>query len=116
MSDAFEGQAETAAELCLKAGRPFRIAVADDVLADLADRLARTRLPRIETGGVWRHGMRLEGAAKLLDHWRKGFDWRAHEQRLNRFAQRMVNVDGQDSHVVVGPGSGPAPRHTRGAR
>ena len=109
MSDAFEGQAETAAELCLKAGRPFRIAVADDVLADLADRLTRTRLPRVETGAGWRHGMPLEAAAKLLDHWRKGFDWRAHEQRLNRFAQRMVNVDGQDIHVVVEPGSGPDP-------
>jgi pimeloyl-ACP methyl ester carboxylesterase len=53
--------------------------------------------------------MPLEAAAKLLDHWRERFDWRAHEHHLNRFVQRMVNVDGQDIHLVVEPGSGPDP-------
>ena len=53
--------------------------------------------------------MPLEAAAKLLDHWRERFDWRARELHFNRFAQRMVNVDGQDIHLVVEPGSGPDP-------
>ena len=108
MPDAGGGQ-PTAAELCLRAGRPFQVAVGDDLLADLGDRLDRTRLPRVETGAGWRQGMPLESAEKLLDHWRKDFDWRAQERRLNRFAHRMVHVDGHDIHVVMEPGSGPDP-------
>ena len=80
--------------------------VSDEVLADLADRLERTRLPRVETGAGWRQGMPLDAAAKLLDHWRNGFDWQAQERRLNRYVHQMVNVDGHDIHVVMEPGSG----------
>ena len=105
MSDAGGGQ-PTAAEPCLRAGRPFQIMVSDEVLADLADRLERTRLPRVETGAGWRQGMPLDAAAKLLDHWRNGFDWQAQERRLNRYVHQMVNVDGHDIHVVMEPGSG----------
>ena len=108
MSDAGGGQ-PTAAEPCLRAGRPFQIMVSDEVLADLADRLERTRLPRVETGAGWRQGMPLDAAAKLLDHWRNGFDWQAQERRLNRYVHQMVNVDGHDIHVVIEPGSGLTP-------
>ena len=83
--------------------------VSDEVLADLAGRLERTRLPRVETGAGWRQGMPLDAAAKLLDHWRNRFDWQAQERRFNRYVHQMVNVDGHDIHVVIEPGSGLTP-------
>lgn len=45
----------------------------------------------------------------MVEHWQTAFDWRAWEVRINRFEQRMVEVDGQPIHVLVEPGSGSNP-------
>ena len=45
----------------------------------------------------------------LLDYWREGFDWRAHEARLNAFPQFTVPLAGIDLHYIHEPGKGPQP-------
>ncbi|OYU34760.1 epoxide hydrolase family protein [Novosphingobium sp. PASSN1] len=90
-------------------GTAFAIDVPDAVLEDLQRRLANTRLPAHETGGGWKDGITVAFANRLLTYWRDCFDWRAQEVRFNRFAQRMVNVDGRLIHVLIEPGSGPNP-------
>jgi len=93
----------------LGVGRPFRIEASDELLIDLAERLARTRLPKVEAGDDWTSGMPLAFARQLLAYWRERFDWRVQERRLNRHSQRMIEVAGHDIHVVIEPGSGPNP-------
>ena len=93
----------------LTEGRPFKIEVPDEVLADLAERLAKTRLPQVESGGDWSRGMPLAYARQMLDHWRERFDWREQERRLNRYSQRLITVAGQDIHVLIEVGSGQNP-------
>jgi pimeloyl-ACP methyl ester carboxylesterase len=90
-------------------GQPFSICVADEVLADLLERLQRTRLPTVETGCGWSSGMTIDFADRLLQYWINDFDWRAQEMRFNRFAQHMVEIDGHSIHVMVEPGSGAKP-------
>jgi pimeloyl-ACP methyl ester carboxylesterase len=86
---------------------PFTIAVPDAVLADLADRLRRARLPDrwLVAGGE--RAERLDAVAALLDRWRDRFDWRAHEARLNALEHLLVTVEGTRVHVVRhGAGAG----------
>jgi microsomal epoxide hydrolase len=45
----------------------------------------------------------------VVDYWRTGFDWRAVEARLNRFAHYRLPVDGRVVHAIVEPGSGDNP-------
>jgi len=90
-------------------GQPFHIAVPDDVIEDLRDRLRRTRFPRAETGQGWRRGVPLDYAERLRDHWLHRFDWRAQERRFNRFEQQMIEVEGRSVHAIVEPGTGPDP-------
>jgi pimeloyl-ACP methyl ester carboxylesterase len=79
---------------------PFLIRVSDEVLADLRERLARTRWPdQIEASG-WGYGTDLAYLKGLCAYWRDGFDWRAQEARLNRFAQFRTGIDGQMLHFV----------------
>lgn len=79
---------------------PFRIDVAQSALDDLAARLARTRLPD-EAPGVGRtHGLPLDDARALLDHWRDGYDWRAQEARLNSHPQFLTEIDGHVVHAL----------------
>ena len=66
---------------------PFRLHVDDAVLADLRERLARTRWPDQTPGEPWAHGSDLAYVQGLCDHWRTGFDWRAQEAALNAFHQ-----------------------------
>ncbi len=79
---------------------PFLIRVSEEVLADLRERLARTRWPdQIESSG-WGYGTDLAYLKELCAYWREGFDWRAQEARLNRFAQFRTGIDGQMLHFV----------------
>lgn len=57
--------------------QPFKIQIAQTVLDDLQERLARTRWPDEVEGAHWDYGTNLAYLKELVDYWRTGFDWRA---------------------------------------
>jgi pimeloyl-ACP methyl ester carboxylesterase len=79
---------------------PFKIQVADSVLSDLKQRLARTRFPGEISGSGWDYGTNLGYLKELVTYWRDTFDWRAAERRLNQFDQFTTNIDGLDIHFI----------------
>lgn len=89
--------------------RPFAVAVPDEVLDDLRDRIRRTRWPDPAPGQPWSQGVDLDYLRDLLAYWADGYDWREHERRLNRFEHRMAEVDGVRLHFVHHRGSGDGP-------
>jgi hypothetical protein len=88
---------------------PFRIAIPDDVLADLRDRIARTRWPDEIADSGWDYGTNLAYLKELLDYWQNGFDWRAQEQYLNSLRHFRAPVDGLRLHFLHERGRGPDP-------
>jgi len=80
--------------------RPFTVAVSDDVLGDLRDRLARTRLPDQIPGTAWDYGTNRAYLEELLAYWQDGFDWRAQERVMNRFDHFKTVIDGVDIHFI----------------
>lgn len=89
--------------------RPFTYHVPDEAIVDLRARLARTRFPDQAPGEPWAYGTDVGFMARLVDHWRERFDWRAQEARLNAFAQFTVPLAGIDLHFLHVPGAGPRP-------
>jgi len=91
--------------------RPFRVAVGDDVLDDLAARLDRVRWPDEIPGseGTWEYGTDLGYLKELVAYWRDGFDWRAQEKAINEFPQFMAEVGDVDVHFLHVEGNGPDP-------
>lgn len=88
---------------------PFSIAILDADLADLKQRLARTRrAPPLADQG-WSEGIDPDHLDRLLARWQDGFDWRAVEARLNRLPQYRARIDEHTIHFVHQPGAGPAP-------
>src|SRR5918992_1651557 len=92
---------------------PFRIAIPQADVDDLAQRLARTRwteeLPEKEVvaGGAgvqaapgWEYGVPVSYVRDLVERWRTSFDWRAREAELNDFPQFTTEIDGQRIHFV----------------
>ena len=62
---------------------PFRIDVPDTVLADLRERLGRTRWPAAVEGIGWDRGTDPAFLRTLLACWADGFDRRAREAAVN---------------------------------
>jgi pimeloyl-ACP methyl ester carboxylesterase len=80
--------------------RPFRVEVAEAVLDDLRDRLARTRWPDQIPGSGWGYGTDLAYLQDVCDQWRAKFDWRAQEERFNRWPHFLTDIDGQQIHFI----------------
>lgn len=80
--------------------RPFRIDIAEAALADLRDRLQRTRWPDAECVDDWSQGIPLDYTRDLADYWADGYDWPNREAALNRFSQYMTEIDGLDIHFI----------------
>lgn len=89
--------------------QPYRLEVADEVLDDLRERLARTRWPDEIAGSAWRYGASLAFMRRLTEHWRDGFDWRAQEAKLNAFDQFRAELGGVGVHFIHQRGAGPDP-------
>ncbi|MCP2163178.1 epoxide hydrolase family protein [Goodfellowiella coeruleoviolacea] len=79
---------------------PFRIDIPDSELADLRERLLRTRWPDEEPVADWSQGVPLAYLRELCHYWATEYDWRATERRLNEFAQYRTEIDGVGIHFL----------------
>ena len=91
------------------APKPYSLQVPEADIADLRQRLSRTRWPDEPPHEAWSSGTSLEYMRGLTDYWRTGFDWRQWEAKLNGFRQFTANVGGIDLHFIHEPGRGPNP-------
>ena len=80
--------------------RPFRIDIPQADLNDLRERLGRTRWPAELPGSGWEAGVPVGYLKDLAAYWATGYDWRAHETRLNQFPQFTTVIDGQTVHCL----------------
>jgi len=87
----------------------FRVNIPQMTLDDLKRRLAQTRLPDEVKGAGWDYGTNLDYLKSLVDYWQNQFDWRAQEEKINRFAQFRTEIDGFGIHFIHERGKGPRP-------
>ena len=78
----------------------FQIHIPPADLDDLADRLAQTRWPGSLPGAAWERGVPVDYLRELAEYWRKSFDWRSAEARLNAYPQYTTQIDGQKIHFL----------------
>lgn len=94
----------------------FSAAIPETALADLQARLALTRFPAEPDDAAWQYGSNTGYMRRFIARWREGFDWRQWEAKLNAYPQYRVALKRPDTqslqtvHVLIEPGSGPAPR------
>ncbi len=88
---------------------PFRLHVPDSAIADLRERLARTRFADEPPLEPWATGTGLSYLKELVRYWQESFDWRAQEAKLNAFRQYTVSIRGIELHFIHEPGRGAQP-------
>jgi pimeloyl-ACP methyl ester carboxylesterase len=79
---------------------PFQVAIAEEALSDLSERLVRTRWPEREPVADWSQGVPLDYLRELCDHWAERYDWRSRETRINAFPQFRTEIDGLGVHFL----------------
>ena len=79
---------------------PYVVQIPQHDLDDLATRLQRVRWPDELEGTGWGYGVPRTYVEQLLAYWRDGYEWRAHEARLNEHAQFVTEIDGQRIHFL----------------
>lgn len=80
--------------------KPFVISVPDAAVTDLNARLSRTRWPDQIDGIGWEQGTDRAYLEDIINYWQAGFDWRAQEAALNRFAQFRATIGDHHIHFV----------------
>ena len=89
--------------------KPFVIDVPQEVLDDLAVRLADTRWPDEIPGTGWDYGTNMAYLRELVEYWRTEYDWREQERALNEFEHYRATVEGLGVHFIHERGKGPDP-------
>jgi pimeloyl-ACP methyl ester carboxylesterase len=78
---------------------PFEVRVDDHQIADLRDRLRRTRWPERETVDDWSQGIPLAYTQELCSYWADGYDF-GFADRINAFPQVRTEIDGLGIHLL----------------
>ncbi|AQS71171.1 epoxide hydrolase family protein [Streptomyces pactum] len=79
---------------------PFRLAVPQEDLDELHERLDRTRWPDEPAGAGWAYGVPGGYLRELVRYWRHNYDWRGAEARLNEWPQFTTTIDGANVHFA----------------
>ena len=79
--------------------RPFRLAIPEAQLADLAARLRNTRWPVEVAPESPERGIQGKDLRELVDRWAGRFDWRKQESLLNQLPQVTYEHEGQTLHA-----------------
>jgi pimeloyl-ACP methyl ester carboxylesterase len=79
---------------------PFEVRITEAEIADLRDRLGRTRWPDAETVDDWSQGVPLAYTRELCEHWAATYDAGAAVARFNAFPQFTTELLGLDIHFL----------------
>jgi pimeloyl-ACP methyl ester carboxylesterase len=80
--------------------RPFNIHIPDIDVADLSERIKRSRWPDEYQNNNWDTGTDKTYLKALLEYWASGYDWRAQEAKLNSLTQFVARIGNNAIHFV----------------
>ena len=92
---------------------PFEIAIPEEKLRDLRERLERINWAPDFANDGWGYGVNGAYLREIAEHWLHRYDWRAQEAEMNRLANFRVEIEG-DAHPLrarAGEGAEPDPHH-----
>ena len=80
--------------------RPLKVEVSQEVLAELRERVAASRLPSRELVDDRSQGVQKATVEELIRYWGGDYDMSRLADNLNAFPQFMTEIDGLDIHFI----------------
>ncbi|MDL5511134.1 epoxide hydrolase [Arenibacter sp. M-2] len=78
----------------------FKINVQQEVLDDLSARLHNTRWIEEPAGSGWGYGTNSGYLKELVNYWKNHYNWRKHEEELNKIPQYTTVIDDVTVHFL----------------
>ena len=88
--------------------QPFTVAIPESDVADLRERLRRTRWPEEVRSAGWDYGVPLGWMKEMIAYWANEFDWRQQERIINHFPNFIADLDGFKLHFIHAKPDSPA--------
>lgn len=88
---------------------PFSLPFSQSGLADLRDRLRRTRWPDDAPGSPWEYGFDRSSLQEICRYWSDRFDWKLELERMSAFHHYICQSRGLGIHLIHERGKGPDP-------
>ena len=84
----------------------FTIAIPDEKLDDMYERLRRTRFPKDFGNDDWEYGYNTDYARELVRYWLEDYDWRDVERRMNELPHFKMTLMDIPVHFIHAKGTG----------
>jgi pimeloyl-ACP methyl ester carboxylesterase len=84
----------------------FTIAIPDEKLDDMYERLRRTRFPKDFGNDDWEYGYNTDYARELVRYWLEDYDWRDVERRMNELPHFKMTLMDIPVHFIHARGTG----------
>jgi len=78
----------------------FVIKIPEGEVLDLKERLGRARFPGDLANETWHYGTQEAYLKDLMAYWRDRYEWRIHEEAMNRYPHYRVELGGQPIHFM----------------
>jgi pimeloyl-ACP methyl ester carboxylesterase len=85
---------------------PFKIQISESTLTDLNTRLKQTRWTDTPENAGWSYGTDSSYLKELVEYWQTKYNWRKHEEALNKHPQFTVEIEGITIHFIHVKGKG----------
>jgi len=89
--------------------KPFKIDISDKALEEIYIKVKNYPWHEMPNDGGWIYGSNLNYMKKISNYWIKDFDWRKHEEEINKFSNFTTVVDEIEIHFIHEKGSGSNP-------
>ena len=88
----------------------FKLNVSDDILKEINLKVKNYPWHEMPNDGGWEYGTNLDYMKEISDYWVNKFNWKKHENEINKFSNYTTDVDGINIHYILEKGSGSKPR------
>ena len=89
--------------------KPFKIEIPDKELQKIYTKVKNYPWHEMPKDGGWEYGTNLDYMKEISNYWVQGFNWRKHEEEINKFPNFKTKVDNIDIHFIHEKGSGHNP-------
>ncbi|MDC1212569.1 epoxide hydrolase [Pelagibacteraceae bacterium] len=86
--------------------KPFKVIVSDSILKEINTKVKNYPWHEMPKDGGWEYGTNLEYMKEISNYWVNKFDWKIHEEEINKFSNFTTDVDGLNIHFIMEKGSG----------
>ena len=86
--------------------KPFKVNVSDSILKEIYTKVKNYPWHEMPNDGGWEYGTNLDYMKEISDYWVNKFDWKKHEEKINKFFNFTTDVDGLNIHFIMEKGSG----------